>query len=240
MVRLPKLSALPDPEDIFSVIDKAGDAIETGLNIIDKVADKFEQAAQRFGPPEEKRAQLPKIKLPSTSTTQGAEKVPEIEPQNSGQSPTTEENPSEGQDIATACVPCAIGHYSGAARLLNEAIRFREEGIESSQVLDDIAGAIGELNAMERVDLTPERLQKTPGWERAIADEALRESRKLRHRLEGISNMEEIEKAAADTESYYKKLNRQWYRGRFNNLGTKKAETIAQREGRSHDAIRQC
>jgi len=137
------------------------------------------------------------------------------------------------QDIATACVPCAIGHYAGAAKLLNEAIRFRDDGIESSQVLDDIAGAIGELNAMERVDLTPERLQKTPGWERAIADEALRQSRKLRHRLEGISSMEEIEKAAADTESYFKKLNRQWYRGRFSNLGAEKAETIAVRVGES-------
>jgi len=140
-----------------------------------------------------------------------------------------EENPIE--KIATACVPCAIGHYAGAARLLNEAIRFRDDGIESNQVLDDIAGAIGELNAMERVDLTPERLQKTPGWERAIADEALRESRKLRHRLEGIDSMEEVERAAADTESYYKKINRQWYRGRFGHLGAKKAEAIAQRVG---------
>ena len=143
--------------------------------------------------------------------------------------PLPEENPAE--DIATACIPCSIGHFSGAVKLLNEAVRFRDEGIESNQVLDDIAGAIGELNAMERVDLTPERLQKTPQWERTIADEALRESRKLRHRLEGISSMEDIEKAAADTESYYKKLNRQWYRGRFGNLGAKKAEAIAQRVG---------
>jgi len=135
------------------------------------------------------------------------------------------------QDIATACVPCAIGHFAGAARLLNEAIRFRDEGMGSNQVLDDIAGAIGELNAMERIDLTPERLQKTPVWERDIADEALRESRKLRHRLEGIDSMEEVEKAAADTESYYKKLNRQWYKGRFGHLGAKKAEAIAQRVG---------
>ena len=220
MVRLPKLPAPPTPEGIFSVIDKAGDAIETGLNIIDKVADKFDQVAQRFGPPE-----------PTTPTrapeSQKESPLPTTLPQPS------EENPREEQDIATACVQCAIGHYAGAAKLLNEAIRFREEGIESSQVLDDIAGAIGELNAMERVDLTPERLQKTPGWERAIADEALRESRKLRHRLEGLSSMEEIEKAAADTESYYKKLHRQWYRGRFSNLGAKKAETIAVRVGES-------
>jgi len=217
VVRLPKLPAPPDTEDIFSVIDKAGDAIEAGLNIIDKVADKFDQVAQRFGPPE-----------PTTPTrdpeSQKESPLPTTLPQ-----PLPEENPTE--DIATACVPCALGHYSGAARLLNEAFRFRDDGITSNQVLDDIAGAIGELNAMERVDLTPERLQKTPQWERTIADEALRESRKLRHRLEGIGSMEEIEKAAADTESYYKKLNRQWYRGRFGNLGAKKAEAIAQRVG---------
>jgi len=141
----------------------------------------------------------------------------------------TESEQDQPEDIATACVPCAIGHYAGAAKLLNEAIRFRDDGIESNQVLDDIAGAIGELNGMERVDLTPERLQKTPGWERTIADEALRESRKLRHRLEGIGSMDEIEKAAADTESYYKKLNRQWYRERFKHLGGDKAEVISQR-----------
>jgi len=222
MIRLPKLPAPPDPEDIFSVIDKAGDAIEAGLNIIDKVADKFDQAAQRFGPPE------------PTTPTRAPESQKES-PLPTTQPPPSEENPREEQDIATACVACAIGHYAGAAKLLNEAIRFREDGIESNQVLDDIAGAIGELNAMERVDLTPERLQKTPGWERAIADEALRESRKLRHRLEGISSMEEIEKAAADTESYFKKLNRQWYRGRFSHLGAEKAETIAVRVGESDD-----
>jgi len=218
MVRLPKLPAPPNPEGILSVIDKAGDAIETGLNIIDKVADKFDQAAQRFGPPE-----------PTIPTR--APESPKESPLPTTLPPTSEESPRDEQDIATACVPCAIGHFAGSAKLLNEAIRFRDDGITSNQVLDDIAGAIGELNAMERVDLTPERLQKTPGWERAIADEALRESRKLRHRLEGISSMEEIEKVAADTESYFKKLNRQWYKGRFSNLGAEKAETIAVRVG---------
>lgn len=131
------------------------------------------------------------------------------------------------EDIATACVPCATGHFAGAAKLLNEAFRFRDDGITSNQVLDDIAGAIGELNAMERVDLTPEKLQNTSSWERPIAEEALRESRKLRHRLESISSMEEIEKAAADTESYYKKLYRQWFKQRFAHLGPAKAQIIA-------------
>jgi len=138
----------------------------------------------------------------------------------------------EQEDIATACVPCGVGHFAGAAKLLNEAVRFRDDGITSNQVLDDIAGAIGELNAMERVDLTPEKLQSTSSWERPIADEALRESRKLRHRLEGISSMEEVEQAAADSERFYKKLFREWFKGRFAHLGPEKAQRIADEVGK--------
>ena len=147
----------------------------------------------------------------------------------------TTQEPEPGppqEDIATACVPCGVGHFAGAAKLLNEAFRFRGDGITSNQVLDDIAGAIGELNAMERVDLTPEKLQNTSSWERPIADEALRESRKLRHRLEGISSILEIEKAAADSESCYKRLFREWFKQRFAHLGPAKAQIIALKVGK--------
>jgi len=214
MMRLPKL---PDPDNLFSVIDKAGGVIDKGLGFIDKVSDRLD----KIGLTEEPKAS----ETPATP--------PESQEKTSSPATATETSDEEtvAGEIATACVPCAIGHFAGAAKLLNEAIRFRDDGIESNQVLDDIAGTIGELNAMERVDLTPERLQRTPAWERAIADEALRESRKLRHRLEGISSMEEIEKAAADTESYFKKINRQWYKGRFRKLGDEKAEAIAQEVG---------
>ena len=218
-----------------SPLDAVRDIIREGREKIEKVGSDIRSLA------DELHSGLP---ITISTIINGGERQQDIEPQDSlpaampapdisQEKSLAEEIPT--QDIATACVPCAIGHYAGAAKLLNEAHRFRDDGIESGQVLDDIAGAIGELNAMERVDLTPERLQKTPGWERAIADEALRQSRKLRHRLEGISSMEEIEKAAADTESYFKKLNRQWYRGRFSNLGAEKAETIAVRVGESDD-----
>ena len=209
-MRLPKL---PDIESIFSTIDVGSHAIDKGLGLIDKVSTKLDE--------------LGLTDTPSTTPTRTTESPKEALLPATLTKPKPKEKPAE--NIATACVPCAIGHYSGAAKLLNEAFRFRDDGMESNQVLDDIAGAIGELNALERVDLTPERLQKTPGWERTIADEALRESRKLRHRLEGIGSIDEIEKAAADTESYYKKLNRQWYKGRFGNLGSEKAEVISQR-----------
>ena len=136
------------------------------------------------------------------------------------------------EDIATACVPCGVGHFAGAAKLLNEAFRFRDDGITSNQVLDDIAGAIGELNALERVDLTPEKLQNTSNWERPIAEEALRGSRKLRHTLESLSSMLEVEKAAADSERFYKKLFREWFKQRFAHLGPEKAERIAEEVGK--------
>ena len=233
MVRLPKLPAPPDPEDILSVIDKAGDAIETGLNIIDKVADKFDQAAQRFGPPEEKRTQLPRIKLPSTATTQGAEKVPEIEPQSRrpGSRASIEETGPQQEAVATACVACAVGHFSTSSGLLKEALRFKGEGMTSNEILDRIAAVLEEQNTLERVDLTPERLQKTPGWERAIAEEALTQSRQLRHKLESIQSIDEMEALAANTKLYYIKLFRQWNKGRFGYLGADKAEAIAQRVG---------
>ena len=151
-----------------------------------------------------------------------APQVADKAPPEQKMTPTITQEPEaapQQEDIATACVPCGVGHFAGAAKLLNEAFRFRDDGIESNQVIDDIAGAIGELNAMERVDLTPEKLQNTLSWERPIADEALRESRKLRHRLEGISSMEEVEQAAADSEGFYKKLFRAWFKGRFAYLG---------------------
>ena len=43
--------------------------------------------------------------------------------------------------VKSACVPCAIGHFSTSARLLNEAVRFRAEGLKSPQVLNDIGDA---------------------------------------------------------------------------------------------------
>ena len=133
------------------------------------------------------------------------------------------------QDIATACVPCSVGHFSACAGLLNEAARFKKDGLTSNQVMDDIGKCIMELNALERVDLTPEKIQTTKGWEQPIAKEALQQSRNLRHRLEKVESMEELERIAADTQRYYTQLNRQWYQGRFRNLDPGKQEAIASR-----------
>jgi len=161
------------------------------------------------------------------------------EPQNKAPSApfatiTTEmvETAPEKGDIATACVPCALGHFSTSAGLLNEAVRFKNDGMLSNEIIDRVAKVVEEQNTLERVDLTPENIQSLPPWEKELAEEALQQSRSLRHRLETIEIMEELEQAAADTEAYYRKLYREWWRGRFAHLGPEKAERIADEVGK--------
>ncbi|MBA7672973.1 hypothetical protein ES703_81161 [subsurface metagenome] len=122
------------------------------------------------------------------------------------------------ETVATACVPCALGHFSTSAGLLNEAVRFKAEGIASNEVIDRIAKSLQEQNTLERVDLTPEKIRSAPDWERNLAEKALEQSRGLRHRLETIKTIEDLEQAAADTEGYYRSLNREWWKHRLAKL----------------------
>jgi len=134
-----------------------------------------------------------------------------------------ETTPEKG-DVATACVPCALGHFSLSAGLLNEAVRFKKDGMTSNEIIDRVAKVLEEQNTLERVDLTSENLQASPEWERDIAEEALLQSRSLRHRLETIETIEELEQAAADTTAYYRRLYREWWKRRFALLGDAQAE----------------
>jgi len=134
--------------------------------------------------------------------------------------------------VATACVPCALGHFSTSTGLLNEAVRFKDEGIISNEILDRVAKVLEEQNTLERKDLTPENIQSLPPWEREIAEEALRQSRQLRHSLESFSSIGQLEKAAVDTSSFYRGLNRKWFKQRFAHLGPEKAERIAEEVGK--------
>jgi len=214
MVQLPKLNL----ENVFSIIDKASNAIDNGLVLIDKINDKFD----RLGISEP---------LPATGSYENHKE--EEPPSATITQPTTliqsDEKPIE--DIATGCLPCAVSHFSTSAGLLNEAVRFKGDGITSNEILDRIASAIEEQNALERIDLSPVKIQHLPEWERPIAEEALTRSRQLRHKLEDIQSVEELERIAADTKQYYLRLNRQWYKGKFGKLGTEKAEAISQRIG---------
>jgi len=125
------------------------------------------------------------------------------------------EDTSQAQEIATACVPCALGHFSRSAGALEEAMRFKDQGITSNEILDRVGGVLKEQNTLERYDLTPEKILRSPPWEREIAERALFESRRVRHVLEGLESIEQLETVAAETAAFYRKLNREWFKKRF-------------------------
>jgi len=122
------------------------------------------------------------------------------------------------ETVATACLPCALGHFSTSVGLLNEGVRFKGDGMASNEIADRIAKVLEEQNTLERVDLTPEKILKTPDWERSIAEEALTQSRNLRHHLETVQTVEELEQIAADTAGYYQSLHREWWKLRLAKL----------------------
>jgi len=131
------------------------------------------------------------------------------------------------QGVKSACIPCGVGHFSASSTFQNEALRFKKDGLSSPQVLDDIAGAIGELNALERIDLTPAKIATLPEWEREIAEQVAEKSREIRHRLESVQNMDELTQIAVETEEYYKYLNREWSSKRLKDCPTCQINTDA-------------
>ena len=162
--------------------------------------------------------------------------LPSAEPRKEGasvvQATSSQEVTKAPKTVATACVPCALGHFSTSAGVLNEIARFKKDGITSNEILDRVAKVQAEQNALERVDLTPENIQALPPWEKDLAEDALSQSRMLRHSLESFTSIEQLEQAAADTSFFYQELNRRWFKGRFAHLGPEKAQRIADEVGK--------
>ncbi len=132
---------------------------------------------------------------------------------NPGPSPSTRTLPTKpsGASIteskSRACVPCAKNHVSTISGVLNESIRFaRKDGITHSEVVDRLGIATDEIAAMERVDLAPYKIQQLKGEERRIADWIVERSRDLRHSLDTISNVEALEKTAAEAANFRDEL----------------------------------
>lgn len=127
-------------------------------------------------------------------------------------------------DVASACLPCSLGHFSVSTGMLNEAVRFKVEGITSNEVLDRIAKTLEELNALERVDLSPDKIEVLPPWEKDLAYKVLLKSRELRHRVESIKSMADLESIAAETDRFYKRLNSEWFKQKLGSKGITEAK----------------
>lgn len=100
--------------------------------------------------------------------------------------------------VATGCVPCSSDHLSTVSAVLNEALRFaRSEGLQSMEVVRRVAMAEDELNAMERIDAAPDKLETLSEKDRKLMREVLPKARDIRHLLKGMTSVENLEKAAS-------------------------------------------
>jgi len=146
------------------------------------------------------------------------------------QRPVTIEAPATHQDnqaappvsednVATGCVPCAIGHFSTCTGLLNEAMRFaRKDGIEDDEPLLRVHKCLDELNALERVDLTSEKIVYLPAPIKELAEESLNLSRATRHELENLSSVDQLEKVTATMQTKRNMIGVEWTKRRLKAL----------------------
>lgn len=137
---------------------------------------------------------------------------------------------TKATSVEAGCVPCAIGHYGTCSGVLNEATRFaKKDGIDSGEVIDRINICLDELNAMERVDLRPEKIASLPHWEKELAHKALNESRAARHALEGISSTDQLETITANLQTARNDIGRQYFKKKLSNMpAADKSELVSQ------------
>jgi hypothetical protein len=129
--------------------------------------------------------------------------------------------------VATGCIPCSINHFSTCSGLLNEAMRFgRKDGIASEEVISRVGMCMDELNSLERVDLRPEMIHDLPDWEKTLAEKALDLSRSLRHELEGISDISNLEGVAATTQTKRQEIGKAWFKERFTRMTPEQQKSV--------------
>lgn len=126
---------------------------------------------------------------------------------------------------------CAMGHLGACTGILNESVRFAHspDGLASPEVIDRIGMCMDELNAMERVDLRPEMIVQLQGWEKDLAERVLVESRGLRHKLENIKSVDELELAAAKTQTTRTEIGRSWFQNKMAGLSPEDKQEIRER-----------
>ena len=140
---------------------------------------------------------------------------------------TTGAKEEKASSVASGCVPCSLGHLSVCTGLINEGMRFaRSDGIDSNEVIDRVTHCLQELNSLEREDLTPEMMINLPPWEKELAIEALNTSRATRHLLEGATTVEDLEKAAANTQTANTQIARKWFKHRLKNMSKGQKEEL--------------
>lgn len=106
-----------------------------------------------------------------------------------------------GKAISTSCINCSRSHLVTISGALDEGLRFaREGGITHPEAIRRIALADKEINIMERIDLSPDAIQKSPVKDQEMARYFLPKIRKLRQDIGNIKSAEDMERTAAESD----------------------------------------
>jgi len=104
----------------------------------------------------------------------------------------------EEKEGKPACLRCVRDHLSTATSSLSEGLRFARSGsMGDPEVIKRIEIAIDELNIAERIDLHPSEVEKLPPEGKEVANWVLPRLRNLRHQIEDIKVLGDLEKASA-------------------------------------------
>jgi hypothetical protein len=137
---------------------------------------------------------------------------------------------SKGETVAKSCVGCAIGHLATCSGLLKEAVRFAPQGMDEPHIIQNLNICLDELNAMERVDLVPDKILTLPSWEQALAHQALDVSRETRHFIEsGIVSADQLERLSANLSNVRQAIGGAWLQQKLRALSKEDKEEIQQR-----------
>ena len=117
----------------------------------------------------------------------------------------------------TACLPCILDHVKTCAGIVSdEAVRMaRRHGIGDSEVIKRILDCGSQLNAMEREDLSVEKIAELPKWEKDIAIYAQNKSAEIRHKLNDLRSADDLEKVAVDIKQARDKIGTDYIRRRL-------------------------
>lgn len=132
----------------------------------------------------------------------------------------------QAEEIPTGCVPCSIGHLGTCAGLLNEAVRFADNGMADREVTKRALMCLQELNTMERVDLRSQMISQLHGEERELAEQALKVSRDARHSIEGMRTREDLVQAAAKLSTRQMDIGTRWFDLKLNSLSPEDQEEV--------------
>ncbi len=139
-------------------------------------------------------------------------------------------NEPSGEKVATSCVGCAIGHLATCSGLLKEAVRFAPQGMDEPHIIQNLNICLDELNAMERVDLVPDKIVELPSWEQDLAHQALAVSRETRHFIEsGIVSGDQLEKLSAHLTNVRQVIGTAWLQQKLRALSKEDKEEIQRR-----------